>query len=53
MAGAIRVFVSLALVLFALSGCGGSGGSNDIATPPATDTNLDWDQGNWDEEDWG
>lgn len=44
-----------------LCGCGGGGGSSDSSTsppnngtppPPVADTDLDWDDGNWDQEDW-
>ena len=36
--------------------CGGGGGGGvsppPVDLPPVADTDLDWDQGNWDEENW-
>ena len=40
----IRAMLMAACAAIALSACGGS------SSPP--DTELDWDQGNWDEQDW-
>jgi len=43
------VLLSLSL----LSACGGGSSSAPAAAPPPpVDTQLDWDQGNWDQEDW-
>ena len=46
-----QTIATLCFVLASLTACGGGGGS-DTTTPPPVDTTLDWDQGNWDEEDW-
>jgi len=45
----ILAFISLAL----LSACGGGGGKKqpDTSDPPA-DTELTWDDDNWDERNW-
>jgi len=37
--------------IFGLSACGGGGGNGGGNQPPV-DNDLDWDQGNWDEENW-
>jgi hypothetical protein len=48
-----RIASLLALTAFWLSACGAdankSGGGEP---PPANDSDLEWDQGNWDEENW-
>ena len=53
----IRIGFVLLLALTGVSACGGgsSGGSapaSQSPPPPTASTNLDWDEGNWDEEDW-
>ena len=49
-----RITFVILLSIFALSACGGGGGSggNNQQPLPPVDTDLDWDQGNWDEENW-
>jgi ABC-type glycerol-3-phosphate transport system substrate-binding protein len=37
-------------LLFALAAC--SGGSSGHTSRPPADTRLEWNQGNWDEQDW-
>ena len=44
-----RILYLLIAAVF-LAGCS-SGGNND-RKPPPPDTDLDWDQGNWNEQDW-
>ena len=48
----VRLVIAIffASVLSACGGGGGNGGGNQ--PPPQADTDLDWDQGNWDEENW-
>lgn len=46
----VRLLITVVFGLM-LSACGG--GSSPPPAPPApVDTMLDWDQGNWDEENW-
>ena len=47
-----RTFILAFIALAFLSACGGGGGSNPADTPPAADTQLDWDDDNWDERNW-
>ena len=47
----IRVFLVGLLATLALSACGGGSSPPPQQVPPI-DTMLDWDQGNWDEENW-
>jgi hypothetical protein len=51
-----RIGLILFLSLIGVSACGGSSGGSDPVNPPppppTADTNLDWDDGNWDEENW-
>ena len=43
--------ISMALVVLSvLTGCGGGGQAPPIQPPPQTD--LVWDQGNWDQLNW-
>lgn len=50
----------LLLCSLLISACGGGGGggsstpppANNGTPPPVADTDLDWDDGNWDQEDW-
>ena len=46
----ILAFIAMAL----LSACGGGGGKKkpDPTVPPPVDTDLTWDEDNWDEKDW-
>ena len=44
MRASIRVLILAVCVAFAITACGGS------SSPP--DTDLDWDLGNWDEQEW-
>lgn len=47
------LFWSLLVVGVAgLAGCGGGGGGGGDNEPPAAQE-LIWDEGNWDETDWG
>ncbi len=45
------VITSASLLMCA---CGGGGGGNDapVATPPPAATELAWDNGNWDQQEW-
>ncbi len=45
-----RNFILPIILMAILTGCGGGEGSANI--PPPGETNLDWDEGNWDEETW-
>ena len=51
-----RITFLLILCVFGLSACGGSsggGGDNNPDPPvPPADTELTWDDDNWDEKDW-
>ncbi len=51
-----RLFLSMTLFLvccIGLAACGGGGGNNGGNNePPVADDGLEWDNGNWDEEDW-
>jgi len=54
---AARVVAMLLLSWSVIDGCGGGGGGSSPSStqpepPPVADTGLDWDDGNWDEEDW-
>ena len=40
----------LLTLLFALAAC--SGGSTGHTSRPPADTRLEWNQGNWDEQNW-
>jgi len=44
-----KLLLSLAILLV-ISSC--SGGDSTPRNPPPVDTDLDWDSGNWDEQDW-
>lgn len=45
----ILAFITLAF----LSACGGSSGKKTTDNPPPpVDTDLTWDDDNWDEKDW-
>ena len=44
-----RLFLT-ALLAVIVPGCSGGADTTIVQTPP--DTDLDWDNGNWDEEDW-
>jgi hypothetical protein len=56
MRSVIRVGIILISTMLGLGACGGGGGSAPTSPPPppppTADTNLDWDNGNWDEENW-
>jgi hypothetical protein len=50
-----NLFLAVTMLVM-VSACGG-GSSSDPASPPpppppTADNSLDWDNGNWDEEDW-
>lgn len=49
----IRLLVITGACLL-MSACGGGGGGSDapVATPPPTATELAWDNGNWDQQEW-
>jgi hypothetical protein len=61
-AGRPAYFLNLASLLLGcllLSACGGGGGGGSTPGPgnggnplPVSDTELDWDEGNWDQENW-
>ena len=49
------VFKALAVLIPAafIGACGGGGGGEPpTTTPPPVDTQLNWDDDNWDEKDW-
>jgi hypothetical protein len=50
----IHPTVVLFLSLTLLSACGGGSSPAPAASPPPppVDTELDWDQGSWDQENW-
>ena len=50
----LRNAVLLVIAFFGLSACsdGGSAAPVSPPPPPPVDMELDWDQGNWDEENW-
>ena len=47
----VRIFIWLTLVS-ALSACGGGSKKVPDPPPPPVDTDLTWDEDNWDEKDW-
>jgi len=50
-----RIFVLACIALAFLSACGGGGKKNPDPPPPPpppVDTDLTWDEDNWDEKDW-
>jgi hypothetical protein len=51
-----RTLLLALAMLVMVSACGGSSSSDPASPPPppppTADNNLDWDNGNWDEEDW-
>ena len=49
-----RITFLIILCVFGLSACGGggSGGGGDPPPDPPADTELTWDDDNWDEKDW-
>ena len=46
-----RTLILAFIALVLLSACGG-GGKKQPPDPPPVDTQLDWDEDNWDEKDW-
>jgi hypothetical protein len=49
MRAVVRALILTAFAVFSLVACGGGSSS---PPPPPVDTELDWNQGNWDQEDW-
>lgn len=49
-----RITFLIILFVFGLSACGGGGNKKppDPPDPPAADTELTWDDDNWDERNW-
>ena len=47
----VRLFLAVALASI-LTACGGGGSNPPADPPPAADTQLDWDDDNWDERNW-
>lgn len=47
----VRILATLGLALFVTAACGGGGSAPQSLTPPV-DTELDWDDGTWDSENW-
>jgi hypothetical protein len=48
-------FLTVSVFSILLSACdGGGGGSESASTPtqPTADTNLNWGEGNWDQQEW-
>lgn len=49
----IRMFILAFIALALLSACGGGGGEKNPDLPdPPVDTDLTWNDDNWDEKDW-
>jgi hypothetical protein len=49
----LRAILVIAFAGFWVTACGGGGsGSPAAATPVPPDTQLIWDEGNWDERNW-
>ena len=45
-------WVALIVLIAATLGCGNGGGGSPPKPPPTGSETLEWDQGNWDEENW-
>ncbi len=48
-------FIFLAILVFSIGGCGGSGGSDPAPTqvnPPPAPIPLTWDNSSWDQLNW-
>ena len=48
----IHRILTVLTIGIALTSCGGGSSPPPAQQPPPIDTQLDWDQGNWDEQDW-
>jgi hypothetical protein len=46
------LFLLVLAVLLGLAACSKGGANNGSNGPPATATQLNWDQGNWNQQNW-
>jgi predicted small lipoprotein YifL len=54
MHASIRALILIAALAVSLTACGGSSSPAAVVPPvlPTIDTDLDWDNDNWDERNW-